>query len=286
MTFSVKPLSALEYFASLVQSDEQFPLLEAAASLAQDEHPEIAIGAVLEDVDRLSARIKARLAEDAPPLHRLRLLNQFFYGELGFGSNLNHYYDPENSFVSTVLTKRKGIPITLAVIWLELAQSMGLKASGVSFPGHFLVKIRLPNGQAVMDPVTGLSLSRDDLVERLTPFIRQAHPPTDPQAVDVMLALYLQSATPREIVSRMLRNLKEIYWTDEDWPRALQVLDRLTVLLPQGWEYRKERGLIYADQGNIERAEDDLRSFIAHSQDPNETSVVEKRLQQLRDQGH
>jgi regulator of sirC expression with transglutaminase-like and TPR domain len=275
MTFSVKPLSALEYFSSLVQSDEQFPLLEAAASLAQDEHPEIAIGSILEDLDRLAVRIKARVAKDAPPLHRLRLLNQFFYGELGFCSNLNHYYDPENSF----------IPITLAVIWLELAQSLGLKASGVSFPGHFLVKLRLPNGQAVMDPVTGLSLSRDDLIERLAPFIRQPQTPTDPEAMDVMLALYLQSASPRDIVGRMLRNLKEIYWTDEDWPRALQVLDRLTILLPEGWEYRKERGLIYADQGNLERAEDDLLSYIAHSQDPRETSVVEKRLKQLREKG-
>lgn len=284
MSFSVKPLSALEYFTSLVQSDEQFPLLEAAASLAQDEHPEMDIGAVLADVDRLAARVKARMAEDASALQRLRLLNQFFYGELGFGSNLNYYYDPENSFVSSVLHRRKGIPITLAVIWLELAQSLGLKASGVSFPGHFMVKIRLPNGQAVMDPVTGLSLNRDELLERLSPFIRQRQDVEDPQALDMILSLYLQSASPRDIVARMLRNLKEIYCTHEDWPRALRVLNRLTVLLPEGWEYRKERGLIYADQGDFEKAQKDLQLYLTHAQDPMDTSEVEKRLRELRDQ--
>ena len=284
MSFSVKPLSALEYFTSLVQSDEQFPLLEAATSLAQDEHPELDIGAVLADVDRLAARVKTRMAHDAPALHRLRLLNQFFYGELGFGSNLNHYYDPENSFVSAVLHRRKGIPITLAVIWLELAQSLGLKASGVSFPGHFLVKIRLPNGQAVMDPVSGLSLNREELLDRLSPFIRPRQDLSDAQAMDVILSLYLQSASARDIVARMLRNLKEIYCTHEDWPRALRVLNRLTVLLPEDWEYHKERGLIYADQGDLDRAEDDLLLYLAHAQDPVGTSEVEKRLRELRDQ--
>lgn len=285
MPFSVTPPTAIEYFASLVQSDEHFPLLEAAASLAQDPYPEQDIEAVLADVDRFAARIKARVALDAPALHRLRLLNQFFYDELGFSGNLNHYYDPQNSYLSSVLHRRVGIPISLALIWLELAQSIGLKASGVSFPGHFLIKIRLPNGQAVMDPVSGLSLSRDDLLERLTPFIRQRQDAGEPEAVDVILALYLQSASPRDIVARMLRNLKEIYWSEEDWPRALQVLDRLTVLLPEGWEYRKERGLIYADQGDVQRAQEDLNAFLAHTQDPQEAFAVEQRLRELS-KGH
>ena len=112
----------LAYFANLVESDEQFPLLEAAACLAQDEYPELDVQRVLGDVDQLLARLKRRLPADASALQRLRLLNQFFFRELSFGGNLNDYYDPDNSYLNAVLRTRRGIPITLAVIWLELAQ--------------------------------------------------------------------------------------------------------------------------------------------------------------------
>jgi regulator of sirC expression with transglutaminase-like and TPR domain len=281
MTYSTAPFDVLTYFSNLVASDESFPLLEAAASLAHDEYPDLDIGNVLADVDRMAAKVRQRLPSDAGALQRLRVLNQYFYGEMGFAANLNHYYDPENSFVSSVIRQRRGIPITLAVIWLEVAQAVGLKASGVSFPGHFLVKIKLPNGHAMMDPVTGLSLSREDLLERLAPFIQQKGAN---QEADVILALYLQSAAPRDIVARMLRNLKEIYLNEEDWPRVLQVLDRLTVLLPEGWDYFRERGMIHADRGQLKQAEDDLSVFLKNSPDHGEFQTVQAKLQSLRTQ--
>src|SRR5438128_11673598 len=108
----------LEYFGALVQSDEQFPLLEAACSLAQDEYPDLDVQQVLGDVDQLLARLKRRLPPDAAPLQRLRGLNQFYYRDLGFGGNANDYYDPDNSYLNAVLRTRRGIPISLAVVWL------------------------------------------------------------------------------------------------------------------------------------------------------------------------
>jgi regulator of sirC expression with transglutaminase-like and TPR domain len=162
--------SPLGYFSSLVQSDEHFPLLEAAVCLAQDEYPDLNVQQVLGDVDQLLARLKRRLPPDAPALQRLRLLNQFFFRDLSFGGNLNDYYDPDNSYINAVLKTRRGIPITLAVLWLELATGLGLQAKGVSFPGHFMVKVNLPKGQVVMDPFTGQSLSREELSERLEPY--------------------------------------------------------------------------------------------------------------------
>ena len=147
--------SPLQYFTSLVQSDEHFPLLEAAVSLAQDEYPELDVQQVLGDVDQLLARLKRRVPPDAPAMQRLRALNQFFFQDLNFGGNVNDYYDPDNSFVHVLLKTRRGIPITLAVLWLELAQGMDLHARGLSFPGHFMVKVNLPKGQVVMDPFTG-----------------------------------------------------------------------------------------------------------------------------------
>ena len=138
-TFSFQVPTALEYFESLVQSDDQFPLLEAAASIAQDEYPDLDVQQVLGDVDQLLARLKRRLPSDAAPLARLRALNQFFFNDLNFGGNVNDYYDPDNSYLNAVLRTRRGIPISLAVLWMELAQGLGLQARGIGFPILLLV---------------------------------------------------------------------------------------------------------------------------------------------------
>lgn len=173
MPLSLTPPTALEYFATLVRNEADIPLLEAAASLAQDAHPQLDVEQVLDEVDRLLERLKRRVPADAAPLHRLRLLNHFFYGELGFGPNLNDFGDPDNSYLHAVLETRRGIPISLAVLWLELAQGIGLKVGGIGFPGHFLVKVMLAEGQVVLDPLSGQSFGREDLQERLEP-LRQA----------------------------------------------------------------------------------------------------------------
>jgi hypothetical protein len=112
----------------------------------------------------------AAFPADAPPLQRLRLLNRYFFQELGFAGNVNDYYDPRNSYLPDVLRTRRGIPITLALLYVELATQAGLQAAGVSFPGHFLVKLRMPRGEVVIDPFSGQSLSREDLDERLMPY--------------------------------------------------------------------------------------------------------------------
>jgi regulator of sirC expression with transglutaminase-like and TPR domain len=239
MDFKLEVPTALEYFASLVQSDEHFPLLEAAASLAQDEYPELDIQDVLDQVDQLSSRLKRRLPADAGALQKLRLLNKFFFDEQGFSGNLNNYYDPDNSYLHVMLRTRRGIPISLAVLWLELAQSLGLRAQGVGFPGHFLVKVRLPfphEGQVVMDPFTGDSLSKEELSERLVPLHAESGLLRDGQVSDELLKHYLRAATPREIVARMLRNLEEVYTSHQDPERLMMVKQRLRVLLPQAAE--------------------------------------------------
>jgi len=269
----------LAYFASLVESDEHFPLLEAAAAVAQDEYPELDVQRVLGEVDQLLARLKRRLASDAPALQRLRALNQFFFRDLSFGGNLNDYYDPDNSYVHAVLRTRRGIPITLAVIWLELAAGLGLQARGVAFPGHFMVKVTLPKGQVIIDPFTGQSLSREELSQRLEPYRQRSGLVDD---FEVPMGLYLQSASPREIIARMLRNLKEIYISQEDHARLIAVLDRLLVLQPDSWSDRRDRGLAWAEQGDAQRALPDLQAYLDHAEDALDLDVVSQRVAQLR----
>jgi regulator of sirC expression with transglutaminase-like and TPR domain len=234
---------------------------------------------VLGEVDQLLARLKRRLASDAPALQRLRALNQFFFRDLSFGGNLNDYYDPDNSYLHAVLRTRRGIPITLAVIWLELAAGLGLQARGVAFPGHFMVKVTLPKGQVIIDPFTGQSLSREELSQRLEPYRQRSGLVDD---FEVPLGLYLQSASPREIIARMLRNLKEIYMSQEDPARLIAVLDRLLVLQPDSWSDRRDRGLAWAEQGDAQRALPDLQAYLDHAEDALDLDVVSERVAQLR----
>ena len=277
MKLDLQPPTPQQYFESLVQSDEHFPLLEAAISLGQDETPDLDVQEVLAKVDLLCDRLKRRIPADAAAMHKLRMLNQFFFTDMGFSVNSNDYHDPENSYLDAVLRTRRGIPISLAVLWLELAHHLGLSAAGVSFPGHFLVKVSLPQGQVVIDPLTGHSLSREELAERLEPLRQRG---LDEELVP--LGLFLQAAEPRDIVARMLRNLKEIHTNQEDWARLVAVLDRLVTLLPQAWEGYRDRGLVRAQLGQVEGALADLENYLANAEYPPDHAFIAERVEALR----
>lgn len=279
MLLNLAAPTPLEYFGSLVQSDDDFPLLEAAASLAQDEYCELDVQQVLGDVDQLLARLKRRLPADAAPLQRLRALNQFFFRDLSFGGNINDYCDPDNSYLNVVLRTRRGNQISLAVLWIELAQALGLHARGVCFPGHFMLKVNLPKGQVVIDPFTGQSLSREELAERLEPYKRRSGLVDE---FEVPLGLYLQAAPARDIIARMLRNLKEIHQAQEDWQRLIAVQDRLVILLPDAWGEYRDRGLAHAEQGHTSLAVIDLETYLVHAQDALDIDAIADRVADLR----
>ncbi len=283
MLLNLSPPTPLSYFASLVQSDEHFPLLEAAASLAQDEEPTLDVQQVLDDVERLLRRVQARLPDDADDLTQLAILTQVFYQDLGFGGNANDYYAPENSYLNDVLRTRRGIPISLAIVWLELAQTLGLQAQGISFPGHFLVKVSLQGGLVVLDPLTGKSLGLDNLSERLSPYRSPADRSVaaDLDEGETPLGLYLQACPERDILARMLRNLKEIFRSQEDWPRMLQVMDRLVVLLPEFWSERRDRGLVHAELGHVHEALQDLRLYLVAVPSGPDTLALRNRVIEL-----
>jgi regulator of sirC expression with transglutaminase-like and TPR domain len=271
--------SALEYFATLVVDDAQFSLLEAAIAIAQDDDPTVDVQGSLAAIDALAARLKKRLAADTGALQKLRYLNRYFFHELGFAGNINDYYTPDNSYVHRVLDTRRGIPITLALIYIEIAQHIGLEARGVSFPGHFLIKVKMPQGEVVIDPFTGQSLSRDDLEERLAPHRRRQGLEGE---YEVPLGLFLQTATPRAILARMLRNLKEIHRDAEDWARLLKVQQRLVIVLPEDWDERRDRGLVLAELGDNTAAADDLAVYLEHRGDAPDARAVTERMVELR----
>ncbi len=271
--------TALEFFSALVADDSSLPVLEAAIAVAQDELPELDVQAVLAEVDGLANRLHRRLPGDAAPLQRLRLLNQYFFQELGFAGNVNNYHDPRNSLLPVVLQTRRGIPLTLALLYIEVATQIGLHARGVSFPGHFLVKLQMPRGEVVIDPFSGRSLTREDLEERLLPYRRQrGGVPED----EVPLGLYLQPAPPRAMIARLLRNLKEIHRIAQDTPRLAAVLQRLVILLPQEARERRELVLVLAQLGRHEQAAQQLAAYLQNSPDSDDGPALRDELARWR----
>lgn len=270
-------IGALDYFAALVQQDDSIPLFEAALAIAQDADPQLDLAAPQAELDLLAAKLQQRLPSDASHVQKLRMLNHFFYHELGFAGNVNDYYTPDNSYLHRVIATRRGIPISLAVVYMELAQQIGLNVEGISFPGHFLMKLSIQSGDIILDPFNGASLSREDLEERLEPYFAQQDYPTD-----IPLATYLQAAQPRDILVRMLRNLKALFIAHPYWQRVLGVQQRLVILLPDEITERRDRGLAYANLECPQAALQDLEAYLAERPHAADAEVLRSRLPELR----
>lgn len=288
-------MSPLAYFATLVSTPddgEDIPLTEAVLSIAQDVDSRLDLAAVQSEIDRLAATLKARLPADAGQVHKLRLLVRFFFHELGFAGNVNDYYDPDNSYLPRLLERRRGIPITLAVLFMEIGQQIGLPLRGVSFPGHFLVKLKVRAGDLFLDPVNGESLSREQLEERLAEFFETvqsggtssgAAERMDRDALDAALGLAIREATSREILARLLRNLKSIYHGRNDYAHLLDVQNRLVTLLPDERSERRDRGLVFAQLDCPRAALDDLSAYLDTEPEPVEAEEIRRTIAVLRD---
>ncbi len=275
MTMTSGPHLPLDYFACLVQDDDAILLFEAALVIAHCTEPDFDIAATQNQVDTLAERLVRRLPPDVGNVQKLRMLNHFFFRELGFGMNLNDFYDPANTYLHQVLETRRGIPISLAVLYMELAQRIGLQVAGVAFPGHFLMKLSVRSGDIIIDPLDGSSLSRETLDQRLS----MAQPDYQHQAT---LSSFLQAASPREILVRMLRNLKVIFSQNENWQALLEVQQRLLILMPNDAGERRDRGLTYAKLGCPLAALEDFEIYLNRHPHANDATVLRARLPELR----
>jgi regulator of sirC expression with transglutaminase-like and TPR domain len=277
--------AALDRFrASLSQDEERIDLAEAAFLIAQDDYPELDPGRYLAELDRLGGVLRKRLPSDFSPMHRLLALNRYLFIELGFAANDDNYYDPDNSLLHVVLERRRGIPITLSILYLEIGRRIGLNLAGISFPGHFLVKLPVAEGDLILDPYSGgKSLSEEDLRRRLGDLARDIDPAQLP------LRQFLEPASKREILARMLRNLKAIHLKNEEHAKALRVMNRLLIVSPdQALEWR-DRGLLYERMECSRAALEDLESYLKLAplaEDAAETRAHVARLRELASRLH
>jgi regulator of sirC expression with transglutaminase-like and TPR domain len=253
--------------------DDEIPLLRATLLIARDEYPDLDIEAyesICRDYEsQLKPHIDA-LHDDQP---RLAALNRFLFDELGFSGNQQDYYDPRNSYLNDVMDRRLGIPISLGVIQMELARRMGVPLEGVSFPGHFLVRLPVDGGLLVLDPYhKGRSVDAHELKLRAKPHLGGN------DIDDQQLLQILAPATHRAILMRMLRNLKGLYSERETWDKALRCADRLVRLDPSQAEEVRDRGQLYLRVGHGKGARADLARYLKLKPDADDIDSVRAAL--------
>lgn len=275
------PTQQLDYFTSLVAEDEHFPLTEATVAVAQHAYPDLNVQGVLDQIDQWGNKLKQRITSDTPPIQRLQLLKHFFYNELGFGPNPNDFYAPENSYLHQIIENRRGIPISLAILMMELGQQIGLNIRGVSFPNHFMMRISLQQGEIIMDPLNGESLSKNQLQEMLDPYLDAKGYRGE---LSLPLNIFLRASSSREILSRFMRNLKMIYSEDERWERLLGIQERLVILLPESSEEIRDRGLIFAQLEYVRPAIADLHRYLSERPGAEDAADIREHIATLESQ--
>src|SRR5690349_14512098 len=237
---SREPTVAAARFRELIdRPDEDIDLAEAALLIAKSVHADLDVARYLSQIEALAAQLAQRLTDNAHETERILALNRFLFEEQGFAPNIENYYDPRNSFLHEVLERRVGIPISLSILYIEVCRRIGLPLRGVSFPGHFLVKCKVDDGLIVLDPYCrGASLSLNDLQQRL----REVKGGEVSRAI---IAGMLVAANKKEILARVLRNLKAIYLERAERDTALSVMDWLVTLNPSDPLEVRDRGLLY-----------------------------------------
>jgi regulator of sirC expression with transglutaminase-like and TPR domain len=216
-------LEEITLFSHLVTRPEsELDLARAVLLIAEPEYPGLDVASYIDELDRLGSGATERIAA-APSRPPLASVIRYLYEELGFHGNVEDYYDPRNSFLNEVIDRRTGIPISLALVLTEICRRVGIEARGVSFPGHFLVRVEVDGDPSFIDPFDGRLLDRRQLAE-LHQRATGEEGPIDPRV--------LAPATKRQVLARILNNLRNIYERAGDRDRLLGVLARMQVLRP------------------------------------------------------
>jgi len=241
-------------------SDPGMSLTDAALEIARLEYPHLDATGTRDSLARFGERAAARLDKlaAAPPRERVKELNAVLYDEAGFEGDRLYYDDLRNSCLNAVVARRRGIPITLSIVYMDVAARAGITVRGVSFPGHFLLRCggEGHHEDLILDPFTGgVELSETDCRRILTNHVGDDA---------VFTPDLLDPANPRDIVERMLTNLKRLYVRQQAFADARRVTDILLALNPASDEELRDRGLLSFHLGDMNGALRDLESYLEH----------------------
>lgn len=266
--------ASFEQLAAL--ADDRIDVAVGAALLARDTYATLDVDRTLARFDDLAAPLEPQKLAARPPRVQTAAISEHLYGRLGFRGNEQDYYDPKNSLLPDVLERKLGIPITLALVYCEVARRAGVRARGVNFPGHFLVRVdsrETDTSPVIVDPFFGgRSLDRAAL-RRL---LHRA------SASQTLSGEHLAPASARTMLVRMLINLKWIHATRGDFARALLALDRIVCLTPDAVAALRERGLLAARLGAVETARADLSKLLELVPQAPDAASIRARLEELR----
>jgi regulator of sirC expression with transglutaminase-like and TPR domain len=265
---------ALQAFAEVIARDDVRDLGRACLLIAQDAYPGLDVERYIAQIESMALGLRTRLRQGGAE-EKIVALNEFLFEELGYWGNTDDYYDPRNSYLNEVIDRKTGIPITLSILYMELGRRIGLSLEGISFPGHFLVQLQVRGGVLILDPFAGgAPQSETALRERLQRVIPEGAAP-DVSVSDLPMDQFLEPATNRQILLRVLRNLKGIYREVDKPERLLEVLNRMLVISPDAAAELRDRGFVYQRLECWRPALEDLTRYL--ERDPEAADIDEVR---------
>jgi regulator of sirC expression with transglutaminase-like and TPR domain len=265
-------------FARYVTRPEaQINLAEAALLMAAQFYPALDIARYLAWLDAQAERAKERLSPSSSPQLVVSELNRLLFDELGFRGNAEDYYDARNSFLNEVIDRRTGIPITLSLVFMEVAERSGLSVDGVGLPGHFIVRMRGRDWSVLLDPFNrGAELSRHDCEQLMWQVFGRATP---------LLPHYLDAIRKRTFLLRMANNLQAVFMQNQAWSEALRVIENTFSLQPgaaASAELLRARGLIHFKREEWSEAERDWLQYLTMVPNAVDAAAIRQNLDVLR----
>jgi len=268
----------MQAFAALVCpeiEDERLDLLRAALTFARLEYPELDVERYVSRLEEIAVRVAAKIPETGDPAQSIAAVNQVLFQEEMFRGNSVDYYNPRNSYLNDVLDRRLGIPITLALLYMEVGRRVGFPLLGVGMPGHFLLKHYDAGGHSLLIDAfdRGQVLSEEDCKKKLN------------QIYSGQLALrpeFLLPVTRRQMLTRMLNNLKVIYLESRNFRRAVQVVDLLLVIYPRSPEDVKQRAVLRYNLDDHRGALQDFGDYVKMSPDASDTEEIRQITLSIR----
>ena len=254
--------------------EDQIDLGRAALAIAAQEYPDLKIDDYLSQLDELGQAVELRIGDEKNPYRVIAALNTVLFKELDFQGNRSEYYDPKNSFLNDVMTRKKGIPISLSVIYMEVARRVGLSLAGVGFPGHFLVKYDDGDVEILIDVFNGGEIRAQEDLERM---LQQLY-----RGQVSYQSGFVAALGKRDILRRMLNNLKWIYLERGEPLKTLSVLDQLVILDPSSANEIRDRGLLYITLECYAQALEDLESYLKLAPAADDAAMIKSQIESVR----
>lgn len=263
--------------AELVAPGAEIDLAHAALLIAEEEYPQLRPEPYLQRLDLFSEMVKDRLANESAAPVLLGEISKVLFDEEGFRGNAESYYDPRNSFLNDVLDRHLGIPITLSIIYMEVGWRLGLPLEGVNFPGHFLVRYEGEALKLLIDPFQGGQIRFEDEAQDLLDRVYGG--------TVKLQETYMRPASKRDILVRLLSNLKMIYLNGRDDERALAAVERILLVRPDAIDEMRDRGMILARRGEAAEAIAQLEAYLEHAPDAADAGRIRMLITELENEG-